>query len=137
MRIVGSLIGTKQIFNMVAVSTSLRQCWLSFEILDKIMLIMKIWLEDPRSSCITSEGLKTIEEYLNVEDNLLEENEELITNFDLFEMWTSRLTLEHQVHVDNYEGETKKNYFLPFDVVHCLSLNLLNGLIGLLKACVL
>ncbi len=72
------------------------------------MLIMKIWLEDPRSSCITSEGLKTIEEYLNVEDNLLEKNEELITNFDLFEMWTSRLTLEHQVHVDNYEGETKK-----------------------------
>jgi hypothetical protein len=122
---------------MVAVSTSLRQCWLSFEILDKIMLIMKIWLEDPRSSCITSEGLKTIEEYLNVEDNLLEENEELITNFDLFEMWTSRLTLEHQVHVDNYEGETKRNYFLPFDVVHCLSLNFLNGLIGLLKACVL
>jgi hypothetical protein len=68
---------------MAVVRTSLSQCWVGFENLHKIMLIMKIWLEDPRSSCTTSEGFKTIEEKLNVEDNLLEENEELIANFDL------------------------------------------------------
>ncbi len=99
---------------MAAVSTSLRRCWLGFENLDKIMLIMKIWLRGPKIKLHYSEGFKTIEEYLNAEDNLLEENEELITNFDLFDMWTSRLTLEHQVNVDNYEGQTKKiiSYFL-------------------------
>jgi hypothetical protein len=90
---------------MAAVSRILRQCWLGFENLDKIMLNMKICLEDPRSHCTPSKGFKTIEEYLNVEDNLLEEN----------------------------EGRIEAN----FDVVHCLSLNFLNGLTGLLKACVL
>jgi hypothetical protein len=52
-------------------------------------------------------------------------------DFDLLEVWISKLTLEHQVDVDNYEGQ--KDYFLHFDVFCCLSLNFLNGLIGLLK----
>jgi hypothetical protein len=30
---------------------------------------------------------KTIEEYMDIEDDMLEENDELITYFDLFEMW--------------------------------------------------
>jgi hypothetical protein len=46
------------------------------------MLIMKNWYEDPRSTCIVGEAFKIIEEYLNVEDNLFEENEELIACFD-------------------------------------------------------
>ncbi len=37
---------------------------------------------------------KRIEEYMDIEDDMLEENDELITYFDLFEMWV-RLTLEH------------------------------------------
>jgi len=58
------------------------------------MLIMKNWLKDPRSSCTIGERLKTIEDYLNVEDNLLEENENLIIDFDLLKAWTT-LTWEH------------------------------------------
>jgi hypothetical protein len=77
------------------------------------MLIMKNWYEDPRSTCTVGEGFKIIEEYLNVEDNLFEENEELIASFYLFEVWVG-LTLEHQLDVDNYEGQTKRvfSYFL-------------------------
>jgi hypothetical protein len=51
---------------------------------------------------------------LNVEDNLFEENEILIADFDIFEVWVG-LTLEHQVEVDNYEGQTRKFSFIPFD----------------------
>jgi hypothetical protein len=47
---------------------------------------MKNWHEDPRSSCIVGEEFKTIEEYLNVKNNLFEKNEKLIANFDLFEV---------------------------------------------------
>lgn len=71
------------------------------------MLIMKNWFEDPRSTCNVGEGFKIIEEYLNLEDNLFEENEELIASFYLFEVWVG-LTLEHQVDVDNYEGQTRR-----------------------------
>jgi hypothetical protein len=48
------------------------------------MLIMKNWSHDPRSTCIVGEGFKIIEEYLNVENNLFEENEELIASFDFW-----------------------------------------------------
>jgi hypothetical protein len=65
----------------------------------------------------------------------LEKNEELIIDFDLFELWT-RLTLEHQVDVDSYEGQTRKFSFFPFDVC-CLVFSLLNGPTCLLKTCVL
>lgn len=75
MGIMGSWIETKWIFNMVGVIISLRWYYFGIEKLDNIVLIMKIWLKDPRSSCTIGERLKTIEDYLNVEDNLLEENE--------------------------------------------------------------
>jgi hypothetical protein len=60
----------------------------------------------------------------------------LIANFDLFEVWVG-LTLEHQVEVDNYEVQTRRISFKPFDVVCCLTFDLLSGLISLLKTCVL
>jgi hypothetical protein len=40
---------------------------------------MKDWLEDRKLGCVVDERFKTIEEYMDVEDNMLEENEELIT----------------------------------------------------------
>jgi hypothetical protein len=57
----------------------LRWCYLGIKILNKIMLIMNNWLEDPKLGCVVGEGFKTIEKYMDVEDNMLEENEELIT----------------------------------------------------------
>jgi hypothetical protein len=69
---------------MVGVIICLKRCQLGIENLDKIVLIMKNWHEDPRSSCFISKEFKTIEEYLNVENNLFEKNEKLIANFYLF-----------------------------------------------------
>jgi hypothetical protein len=66
----------------------------------------------------------------------LEKNEELIIDFDLFGLWT-RLTLEHQVDGDSYEGQIRKFSFLPFEVYCCFVFGLLNGPTGLLKICVL
>ncbi len=43
------------------------------------MLIMKNQLEDPKLGCVVGEGFKTIEEYMDVEDNMLEETKEFIT----------------------------------------------------------
>jgi len=64
------------------------------------MLIMKIWLEDPKLGCVVGEGFKTIQEYMDVEDNLIEENEELITyilililRFELDWTWNIKLML--------------------------------------------
>jgi len=41
-----------------------------------------------RLGSIIGERFKTIEEYLDVENNILEENKKLIMNFYLFEGWT-------------------------------------------------
>ncbi len=41
-----------------------------------------------RLGSIIGERFKTIEEYLDVENNTLEENKKLIMNFYLFEGWT-------------------------------------------------
>ncbi len=114
MEIVGSQIKVEWMFNMARVIIGLKQCQLGIENLDNIVLITKNWHEDSRSSYTIGEKFKTIEEYLNVEDNLFEKNEILIADFDFFEMWV-RLTLEHQVEVDNYEGQTRRISFIPFD----------------------
>jgi hypothetical protein len=63
-------IETKWIFNMAKVIISLRSCRLGFKNLDKILLIMINWPKNWKLNCVASEGFKTIEQYLNVEDNL-------------------------------------------------------------------
>jgi hypothetical protein len=45
----------------------------------------------------------------------------LIMNFDPFEVWT-KLSMEHQVDVDSYEGQTRRIFFLHFDVVESYKL---------------
>ncbi len=45
---------------------------------------MKNWANDFRSMCGAHLGVKLMEEYLDVEDILLEENEELLIEFGLF-----------------------------------------------------
>jgi hypothetical protein len=52
---------------MDGVIIGLRCCYLGIENLNKIMLIMKIWLGDPKSGCVVGEGFKTIQEYMDVE----------------------------------------------------------------------
>lgn len=64
---------------MDGVIIGLKCCYLGIENLNKILLIMKNWLEDPKLGCVVGEWFNTIEEYMDVENNMLEENEELIT----------------------------------------------------------
>jgi hypothetical protein len=59
MGIVGSQIETERIFNMAKVITSLRRCWLGIENLDKLVIIMKNWPNDPKFGCTT--GPKSFE----------------------------------------------------------------------------
>jgi len=83
MGIVGSQIKTKFFFNVAKVITGLKCCWLGIENLDKLVLIMKNWLDDPRFGC--KSGFKSFEEFLNFEDGVVFENENLIVDFNLFE----------------------------------------------------
>ncbi len=62
--------------------TSLKCCCFSTENLDKLVLIMKNYLDDCRLGCVFSPLVKLMEEYL--EDVLLEENEELLLKSNLF-----------------------------------------------------
>jgi hypothetical protein len=52
---------------MDGVIIGLRWCYLGIKNLNKIMLIMKNWLDDPKLGCVVDEGFKTIEEYMDVE----------------------------------------------------------------------
>ncbi len=59
---------------MVKVIIGSRKCQLGIENLNKIVVIMKNWHEDPRLGYATSEGFKTIEDYLDAKNNLFETN---------------------------------------------------------------
>jgi len=83
MEIVGSQIETKRIFNMARVITNLKCCWLGIENLDKLVLIMKNWLNNPRFGC--KSGPKSFEKFFNFEDGVVFENENLIVDFNFFE----------------------------------------------------
>jgi hypothetical protein len=45
------------------------------EVMDKLVLIMKNWLDDPNFGC--TNGLKSIE-YLDVENNMISKSEDFI-----------------------------------------------------------
>ncbi len=83
MGIVGSQIEIERIFNMAKVITSLKHCWLAIENMDKLVIIMKKWLDDLRFRC--TNGPKSFEKFLNSKDIVVVKNENLIANFNLFE----------------------------------------------------
>jgi hypothetical protein len=68
---------------MTGVITNLRHCWLGIENLNKLVLIMKIWLYDLRFEC--TNGPKSFEKILNCEDGMVSKTKDLIVNFNLFE----------------------------------------------------
>ncbi len=85
MGIVHSQIEIERIFILVRVITSLKPCWLGFENLDKLVLIMKNWPNDPGFGCTS--GFKSFEKFLNSKDNVVVKNEYLIVDFNLFEKY--------------------------------------------------
>ncbi len=46
--------------------------------------MMKNWLDNPRFGCTNVEP-KSIEEYIDIENGMVLENEQFISNFNLFE----------------------------------------------------
>jgi len=54
---------------MVGIITSLKHCQLGIENLDKLVLIMKNWPNDPRFGCTS--GFKSFEEFLNSENGIV------------------------------------------------------------------
>jgi len=69
MGIVGCQIEIERIFNMTGVITSLKHCQLGIENLDKLVLIMKNWLDDPKFDY--TNGPKSFEKFLNFEDGMV------------------------------------------------------------------
>ncbi len=70
---------------MVGIIKILKHCHLGIENLEKLVLIMKNWPKIPISRCTISSRVKSMEEYLDFEDSLLEENiEKLIVDFGLY-----------------------------------------------------
>ncbi len=69
---------------MANIITSLKHYWLGIENLVKLILIMKNQLDNPRFGCKNVEP-KSIEEYIDIENDMVLENEKLIDDFNLFE----------------------------------------------------
>jgi len=69
---------------MVNIITSLKHYRLGIENLDKLVLIMKNWLDNPRFGCTNVEP-KSIEKYIDIENGMTLENEQFIFYFNLFE----------------------------------------------------
>ncbi len=84
MGIIGSQIKNEIFFSMASIIIGLRRYWFGIENLDKLILIMKNWLDDFRFGCTTSLP-KSIKEYLEIEDGMVLKNEKFNVNFNLFE----------------------------------------------------
>jgi hypothetical protein len=83
--IIGLYIETERIFSMAEIIIGLKHYCLGIENLDKLILIMKNWPDDPRLGCVSGPLVKSMEEYLDFEDFFLEKNEELFFKSILFE----------------------------------------------------
>ncbi len=63
------------IFNLVRILIALQRCYLQVENLDRLITIVKIWLDDSHVNCMPN---KTMKDYLKVEGFLADDNYELI-----------------------------------------------------------
>jgi hypothetical protein len=80
MAIVNSQMKIERNFNMAGIITGLRCCQLGIGNLDKLVFIMKNWLDDPRFGCTTS-----LQKCLEIEDGMVSKNENLVADFKFFE----------------------------------------------------
>ncbi len=86
MGIVGSHIKIEKVFSMAMVIISFFKCQFGIDNLDIWVLIMKNWPnQDPTSRYSNASQFKSIKEYLEIENCLVEENEKMITNSNSFE----------------------------------------------------
>jgi hypothetical protein len=70
------------IYNMARVIIGFEHYQLGIEILYTLVFLKKNWPNDPRFGCTFE--LKSIKEYLAIEDDMVWENEDFIADFNLF-----------------------------------------------------
>jgi len=89
-----SEIETKWIFNIVKIFTSLHQCQLNVQNLDELVMILKNWPSDARTSCsfVVVMGMA---KFLKVEDKMLDDFEKELEDFGYFDnsKWCAMSTL--------------------------------------------
>lgn len=76
-------IKIERIFNIVGVIIGLRLHQLEIENLNKLILITKNWLDDPKFE-FTS-GPESVEKYFDIANGMVSKDEDLIIDFNLFE----------------------------------------------------
>jgi len=81
-------IETECVFTLASVLTTLKHYCFEVENMDRIITMVKNWLDDP---CHSYKPNVDIKEYLKEEDSLAEENYDLLEKADFFE----------QLQVDN------------------------------------
>ncbi len=77
-----SHIETKRVFSLVGMCTTLWQFRLQMENLDRIITIVKNWLDDP---CVIYIPNKNMKDYLKAKGFLIDDNNELIEEEKYFE----------------------------------------------------
>jgi hypothetical protein len=70
------------IFNLARILIALQRCYLQVENLERIITIVKTWLDDLHINCMPN---KTMKDYLKVEGSLADDNYELIEEEKHFE----------------------------------------------------
>jgi hypothetical protein len=83
--IMGSQIEIKQIFSVVGVITNLRRSCLEIENLDRLIFVIKHWLEDTRVGCDGASKPMSMTNFLTSKSNIIEENNKVIEEQGLFE----------------------------------------------------
>jgi hypothetical protein len=70
------------VFNFAGVLTTSKHCHLQVENMDRIIIVVKNWFDDPHHNCKPNAILK---EYLKEEDFLIKDNYDLLEEVDFFE----------------------------------------------------
>jgi hypothetical protein len=72
------------VFNLVGIWTTLQQFHLQVEKLDRIIAIVKNWLDDPHMNYIPNKNMKN---YLKVKGSLVDDNNELTEGKNILKSW--------------------------------------------------
>jgi hypothetical protein len=81
LRIVGSHIEIKRIFNVACICTNLRHFWSGIENFETLINIYKTWPNDAHV-----EGLASMKQFKDMEEAFMEENESWIDQVEFFDI---------------------------------------------------
>jgi hypothetical protein len=81
----GSQIEIEQIFSVVGVITNLWRSYVEIENLDRLIFVIKTWLDDARVGCDGASKPMSMTNVLTSKSNIIEENNKVIEEQGLFE----------------------------------------------------